>query len=176
MFDALILGPSAPATDMFNNAYIRIVHTNGIHHIPMLACSCHGERQTAFDIIASGFLPASFTRIRTLFTFQMLDQFRLCNLELKASAYEYYNMLRRLTSSTAPSGVDNVAHEFRRMVRLWRWMKKLKWAGYGHNNENPLTPAPGTLANYCAACPQPGINLPPDWKEDPNRYRILIET
>ena len=25
------------------------------------------------------------------------------------------------------------------------------------------------LANYCPACPQPGINLPEDWKDDPNR-------
>jgi hypothetical protein len=51
-------------------------------------------------------------------------------------------------------------------------MKKLKWAGYGHNKKDPLHPEPGTLANSCPTCPQPGINLPDDWKDDPNRYLI----
>ena len=48
-------------------------------------------------------------------------------------------------------------------------MKKLKWAGYGHNGKNPNHVEPGKLANYCPTCPQAGINLPEDWKEDPNR-------
>jgi hypothetical protein len=161
--------PRTPTGDMFNNSYVRIVHFNGIHHLAMITCSCHGARQIPFDIIASGFLPASFTRIRTLFSFQVLDQFRVCNLELKATAYEYYNMIRRLTSSTSPSEVDNLAHEFRRMVRLWRWIKKLKWGGYGHNKLDPLNPPAGTLANFCAACPQPGINLAESWETDPNQ-------
>jgi hypothetical protein len=29
------------------------------------------------------------------------------------------------------------------------------------------TPTPGTLAIFCPSCPQPGINLPPDWKNLP---------
>ena len=47
-------------------------------------------------------------------------------------------------------------------------MKKLKWAGYGHNGKNPRNVKPGELANYCLACPQPGVNLPEDWKTDGN--------
>lgn len=27
---------------------------------------------------------------------------------------------------------------------------------------------PGSLTLFCPSCPQPGINLPPDWKELPN--------
>ena len=27
---------------------------------------------------------------------------------------------------------------------------------------------PGSLAIFCPSCPQPGINLPPDWKELPD--------
>lgn len=26
----------------------------------------------------------------------------------------------------------------------------------------------GTLAIFCPSCPQPGVNLPPDWKDLPN--------
>ena len=48
-------------------------------------------------------------------------------------------------------------------------MKKLKWAGYGHNKKDPRKPDAGSLANFCPTCPQPGKNLPENWKEDRNR-------
>ena len=45
----------------------------------------------------------------------------------------------------------------------------VKWAGYVHNKKDPMNVAHGKLVNYCPACPQPGINLPNDWKLDLNR-------
>ena len=30
--------------------------------------------------------------------------------------------------------------------------------------------SPGELANFCPACPQPGVNLTPEWVDDPNRW------
>jgi hypothetical protein len=48
-------------------------------------------------------------------------------------------------------------------------MKKLKWAGVGHNGKTTMEVKCGELANYCPACPQPHINLPEKWKDDPNR-------
>lgn len=51
------------------------------------------------------------------------------------------------------------------MVRVWRWVKKLCWAGYGHK-PNPCKASKGELGNFCAACPQPGINLPKEWVDD----------
>ncbi|KAF8964535.1 hypothetical protein BDZ97DRAFT_1918967 [Flammula alnicola] len=139
-----------PQTDALNNTYVRIVHTNGIHHLAMVA--------------------SSFTCIRTLFLLALLDYFRLCNLELKASAYQFDQLLRRLTLLIGTADIPNLYHEFRRMGRLWQWMKKLKWAGYGHNQQDPMQPPPGSLANFCPACPQPGINLPDDWKDDENGF------
>ena len=84
------------------------------------------------------------------------------------------------------------------MSCVWQWMKKLMWAGYGHrtgfkksnsnipksgnmpdtgnfcppSNGNEL--APGTLANFCPSCPQPDINLPNDWKDDPVGEYLLV--
>jgi hypothetical protein len=29
-------------------------------------------------------------------------------------------------------------------------------------------PAPGSLSIFCPSCPQPGINLPPNWKKLPS--------
>src|SRR3981189_766087 len=168
-------GNAEPSTrvltaDALNNSYIRVVHTNGIHHLAMVTCHCQGEHRIPLELVASCLLPTSFTKIRTLFTVQVLDHFRLCDLELKASAYQFYQLIRRVTLPMRPAEVVNLYHELRRMSRLWRWMKRLKWIGYGHNQKDPLNPDPGSLANFCPACPQVGINIPENWKDDVNRW------
>ena len=43
--------------------YVRVVHTNGIHDIAMISCSCQGSDQLADDLLASRLLPASFEQI-----------------------------------------------------------------------------------------------------------------
>lgn len=148
----------------------RVVHTNGIHHIHMVSCQCHGEDVLPLDLFAAQLLPASLKRIKTIFTAQVLNVFRLCNLELKASAYQFYQLLRRLTRPMAPLEVVNLYREFRRMTRIWRWMKKLKWGGYAGSSKKVSDVEPGELAIFCPACPQPGINIPDDWKEDNARH------
>lgn len=159
-----------PRSDDLQNSYVRVVHTNGIHHLAMVSCECRGQGNVPLDLMACRMAPASFERIRTLFSGQMLDYFRLCNLELKASAYQFYQLLRRITMPMCPAEVVNLYNEFRRMSRLWRWMKKLKWSGFGHHKRDPNSVQDGELAIYCPACPQPGVNIPSDWKEnDRNR-------
>jgi hypothetical protein len=148
---------------------IRVVHSNGLHHIGMVTCLCRGENNQHLDLFAAHLLPASFKRIKTLFTAQVLDMFRLCNLELKASAYQFYQLLRRLTQPMDPAAVLDLYREFRRMSRIWRWMKKLKWAGYAGNAKSVKEVKPGELTIYCPACPQPGVNIPDNWKDDTAR-------
>jgi hypothetical protein len=160
--------PSVPFGDALNNRYLRIVHHNGTHHLAVITCACHGEDCVVTDLMSSGFVPTTFHRIRTLFTTSVLDMFRLSNLELKASAYQYFQLIDRLNSKAGvPS--PNLYHDLRKVSRAWRWMKKLKWAGFGHKAKDAMTPSAGTLAIFCPACPQPDINLPADWKYDPNR-------
>jgi hypothetical protein len=73
-----------------------------------------------------------------------------------------------------PASVVNLYREFRRMSRIWRWMKRLKWAGYGNNNKMASDVSPGELSVFCPACPQPGINLPENWKDDHARYSLFF--
>ncbi|KAH9484688.1 hypothetical protein JR316_0001587 [Psilocybe cubensis] len=157
---------------------VRVLHTNGIHQISLVTCSCNGINNIPCDLIACRLWPTSFIRIRTLFSAHLLDNFRLANLELHASAYQFYHLLRRVTSPMNPAGVVDLYNEFCRMTRLWRWTKKLKWAGYaGHNGKKVSEVENGELANYCPACPQPGVNLPNNWEDDPNRFvyrRVLM--
>jgi hypothetical protein len=56
---------------------------------------------------------------------------------------------------------------YRELIRVSRQMRKLEvskrfGAVYGTSSSH------GTLAIFCPSCPQPGINLPPDWKDLPN--------
>jgi hypothetical protein len=149
--------------------YLRVVHTNGIHNIAMISCHCRGCDSLPLDLLAARLLPTSFQKIRTLFTAQLLDTYRLCNLELKASAYQFYQLLRRLTQPMAPAEVIDLYREFQRMSRIWRWMKRLKWGGYGSKGQTVKEVDAGTLAVFCPACPQPGINISNDWMDDPAR-------
>jgi hypothetical protein len=57
------------------------------------------------------------------------------------------------------------------MVREWRHLKMLKRAGRGHAASGVDGTAPGECAVLCPACPQPGKNLPPDWKDAPKEKR-----
>lgn len=168
--------PIAPNCDALCNQYIRVVHTNGIHHIALVFCTCQGHENIITDLIYAGWVPTSFVRVRTIFTTAVLDHFRYCNLEMRSSAYQFFQMLRRVTNTLSPSKVVNLYHELRRLSRLWRWMKKLRWAGYAQRVGQPINPKLGELGNYCPACPQVGINLPENWKEDPNRwvYRRVV--
>jgi hypothetical protein len=55
------------------------------------------------------------------------------------------------------------------MSQIWRWMKRLKWAGYGFPEQKVTEVKKGELAIFCPACLQPGINIPDDWRDDPAR-------
>jgi hypothetical protein len=161
---------NVPHADSLKNPYVRVVHTNGIHHIALVYCGCHGPEISNCDLMAARLVPTSFDRYRTLFTHAVLDDFRLANLECKTSAYQYFQTLCRLTAPMAPDTAPNLYHELRRMSRVWRWMKKLKWAGFGHKAGDVQEPAAGELANFCPACPQPEINLPEKWEDDSQRW------
>ncbi|KAH9959751.1 hypothetical protein BGW80DRAFT_1183207, partial [Lactifluus volemus] len=156
--------------DALNNHYVRVVHVNGVHHIALVTCSCRGAEAIHADLMYCRLVPTTFSRYQTLFTVAVLDDFRISNLECKASAYQYFQKLRRLTYPMAPSRTPNLYQELLRLSRAWRWLKKIKWAGYGHEAVDFNQPTPGELANFCPACPQSGINLPSNWKEDPNAW------
>ncbi|KAF9045096.1 hypothetical protein BJ165DRAFT_1346802 [Panaeolus papilionaceus] len=148
---------------------MRIVHTNGFHRVRVLTCRCHGSDMEVQDLVACHLMPTSFDSIRTLFTTHILDFARLANLELYASAYQVNELLCRLTQSLGWTMTDSLYHELRRMLRIHRWMKKLKWASFCHSG-HPLKPAAGQFTIFCPACPQPGINLPDNWETDADNY------
>ena len=169
--------PTPPMSDGNGNVYVLIVHTNGLHSLPYIQCGCGGPQERISGAIGKRLMPASFKVFKTFFTFDVLDDFRLANLECKTSAYQYYQLLRRKTEPLAPHSVPERYAELRRLSRCWRWLKKLKWGGHltardrdGERMDNVRT---AELSVFCPSCPQPGVNLPDNWKDDSNRWETL---
>ena len=61
---------------------------------------------------------------------------------------------------------QNRYRELMCVSRQWRDLLVRKRFGFGH--ETNRLPGNGDLALFCPACPQPDVNLPADWKNDPD--------
>lgn len=86
-----------------------VVDTSGIHPLPISYCTCQDVPRD-IQLVRMRLWPASFDRIKTVFTFRVLADFRMDNLESKTTAYHYYRKLRRVTNPHFP---DQVKVSFR---------------------------------------------------------------
>ena len=62
--------------------------------------------------------------------------------------------------------------ELLRISRQWRDLQHRKRAGFGHHKDLASLNTPGSLAIFCPACPQPGLNLPEGWDTMPDPWRF----
>ena len=81
------------------------VDTSGIHILLLAPCECPTAEPIDQQCLRMGLYPASFINVKTVFTFQLLDDFRLKNHECHVSCKSYYEQLRRITSSVFPDQV-----------------------------------------------------------------------
>ncbi|KAG1776256.1 hypothetical protein EV702DRAFT_1180067 [Suillus placidus] len=125
----------------FENTMV-IVDKSGVHRLEVRCCDCPNAMSPDIQ------LP------KTVFTFGVLNDFLLDNLECGTSAMNYYSKLWRMTSSMFPHLVPDRYRELMRVARQWRQLKIMKWHGFGHRSDTPST---GELALFL-----PGIT--PSWK------------
>ena len=165
---------STQDVDCNGNPWLTVVDTTGIHQIRAQYCRCQQSSYIPeyLQLLELGLYPASITQPRTAFTFRVLDDYDLLNLETKATPQRYLAKLQRLTTNIFPDVLPDRYRELLRVIRQWRNLKQRKSTGTAYSTATEI--APGGLAFFCPACPQPGINLPDDWKNDPNPYEILI--
>ncbi|KAG1848923.1 hypothetical protein DFJ58DRAFT_716992 [Suillus subalutaceus] len=149
-------GPFIPLVRDPDQPAITVVDKSGVHSLSICYCHCPGALSRDMQLFQAGLFPASFTRPKTAFTFAVLDNFLLDNLECGTSAMNYYSKIRRLTPSIFPLMVPDRYRELMRAARQWRQCKLYKWHGFAHKDDQPKD---GDLALFCPACPQPGINL-----------------
>ncbi|KAI9430336.1 hypothetical protein H4582DRAFT_2063950 [Lactarius indigo] len=158
------------------NPLITIVNQTGVFDMDVLFCICPNAGADDEQLLQAGIFPSTFKQIETAFTFSVLDDFLADNLECKTTAQQYYSKLQSITNRMFPDHVPNLYKQLLRASRQWRDLRNRIQNGLGHLQVGD--PAnDGSMAIFCPACPQPGINLPDDWKDryndEPNQ---LIRT
>ena len=81
------------------------VDTSGVHRLRVHYCQCPNARPADRQFVEMGFLPASVANPKTVFTFGVLDDFRLTNLECNTAGTSYWHKLARKTSNVFPGSV-----------------------------------------------------------------------
>ncbi|EIW73903.1 hypothetical protein CONPUDRAFT_160584 [Coniophora puteana RWD-64-598 SS2] len=157
--------------------HLIVVDKSGVYEFPVVWCACGGtsKDEQLFDM---RLYPASQQYPRTAFTFEVLDDFLICNFESKEPAHAYFRRLIRLSNEAFPDSVPDRYRELMRCARQWLRLTTRKEEGHGFG-QSAMEEAIGSLAPFCVACPQPGVNLDENWKENGPEWlyygRILVD-
>lgn len=99
--------PSGSVPHPHGATEMTIIDKSGIHRVWVRFCNCSNSiRLTETHFLEVGLFPTSFKSFKTAFTFWVLDDYRLSNMECHTSAYHYFKKLRRLTSPIFPDAVE----------------------------------------------------------------------
>ncbi|KAG2072483.1 hypothetical protein BDR04DRAFT_1013090 [Suillus decipiens] len=79
-----------------------IIDNSRVHCLKVQCCHCPNAMSSDIQMFQHGFFPASFNRPKTAFTFRVLDDFLLDNLECGTLVINYYSNLQQMTSSMFP--------------------------------------------------------------------------
>ncbi|KAJ7051468.1 hypothetical protein C8F01DRAFT_1339499 [Mycena amicta] len=150
-----------------------LVDVHGVYEVGLDFCGCSSSGSMTTQLLRAGYYPATTTNPRTAATFRVLRHYEFSFYEAKSGVYEYYYSIARLTDNSGLLVVKDRYDEFLRMTKQWRSLQVLKRAGRGHCPDGIAGTQPGECALLCPACPQPGKNLPDDWKEKPEEKQFL---
>ncbi|KAI0702783.1 hypothetical protein C8T65DRAFT_579081 [Cerioporus squamosus] len=146
-----------------------VLDVMGIHEVGLDFCGCdknYGIDHTT-QLLRACWYPATCVDPKTAATFTLLEHFHVLSLQSKVSGWEFYTTLSRRSDNTGTKPVKDRYPAFMTMVREWRHLKLLKRSGRGHDPGGPAATTPGSCVVECAACPQPGKNLPEGWENAP---------
>jgi hypothetical protein len=81
-----------PKEDNIGNSFLLIVDSRQAVHLPVVGCGCAGA-EDILQYLDLDMFPASYQKVRTVFIFACLDDFRISNSECKTSAYQYFQKI-----------------------------------------------------------------------------------
>lgn len=82
-----------------------MVDTSGVHRFRVHLCECPNRKDNDLQYFEMGLFPASLEKPKTAFTFRVLDDLRLTNLECHTPYRSYWKTLVRKTSCEFPLSV-----------------------------------------------------------------------
>ncbi|KAJ2914486.1 hypothetical protein MD484_g5955, partial [Candolleomyces efflorescens] len=152
-----------------------ILDVDQIHSVGLDFCGCGrtGKTQVA-QLLERRLYPATITSPKTAATFRLLEVLELLQYESKISTFEFFQSVSRLTCNTGLEDTKDRYPSLLRMIHQWRYLKLLKRSGRGHDPTRPASHTkPGECAVLCPACPQPAINLPEGWENEPEETQYI---
>jgi hypothetical protein len=169
--------------DLFGDRRMTVVHVNGVFDVCIRFCRCRGAFLDHEQLFRHRLFPSSFERPETAFTLDVLDYYGIDAMECKTSAQSFFQKLRRVTNNAFPDEVPvswpfnviqfikqltnvQMKNRYQELIRVSRQMRKLE-VSKRFGSVYDESSASGNLSIFCPSCPQPGINLPPDWKDLP---------
>jgi hypothetical protein len=97
-------------TAVSGNPLLTMVHQSGVFDMEVLFCICPNAGSRDEQLLHAGLFPSSLKQIETVFTFAVLDDFLLDNLECKTTAQQYYSKLQHITNQMFPDRVPVCQH------------------------------------------------------------------
>lgn len=88
-----------------NRAHKLLVDRSGVHPLKVNLCYCSGAEPQHLQYFSAGFFPATFDQVETAFSFRLLDDLRMDNLECKTPVLNFWHRLRRITAPLDPGSV-----------------------------------------------------------------------
>ncbi len=173
---------------------LTVVDLTGIHAINVRWCACDdspGGSSRRAQLLRMKLFPTTAERPNTAITFDALEFFHLLTVQAKTTLYDFYETLAKridnsglwdhpvsaimshMASCLIVLAKDRYRETFR-AFRQWRHLKLLKRHGRGHAIGGIEATLMGSCAVECPACPQPGRNLPENWRECAPELRYVF--
>ena len=92
-------------TGASGNTLMIVVDSAGVFEMEVLFCACSDAKPMHEQLLRTCLFPATFKQIETVFSFSVLDNFLIDNLECKTTAQQYFSKLQSMTSSIFPDNV-----------------------------------------------------------------------
>ncbi|KAH9906093.1 uncharacterized protein B0H18DRAFT_1132034 [Fomitopsis serialis] len=103
-----------------------VLDVSGIHEVALDYCGCEGEETKPIQLLRSRLLPATSVDPKTAATFRLMEHYHVLHNQTKASGFEFYNTLLRLTDNTGTLDQKGRYGSLMRMARMWIHLKMLK--------------------------------------------------
>jgi hypothetical protein len=117
---AIQLGHSISDTDVCeastSTLLFTVVHSNGIHATRIRYCRCPNATDKVTQLMRARLFPATPQDPKTAFTFTVLKDFHMHNLQLKCGAFDFMLSLRRLTDNVFTAKVPVSSHTYLRKI------------------------------------------------------------
>jgi CxC2 like cysteine cluster associated with KDZ transposases len=87
------------------NPLIMVVNQSGVFDMDIVYCICPNAGARDEQLLSAGIFPSTFKQIEAAFTFSVLDDFLMDNLECKTTAQQYYSKIQLISNWMFPDSV-----------------------------------------------------------------------